>query len=521
MYSILLVDDEKSIREHLPKAIPFEKYGFAVRYAALNGKEALEKLAVVCPDLILLDVRMPVMDGLEFLKLLRQSEYANTQVVILSGYNEFEYAKEAMKYGVKAYLNKPVDEEEILPLLEKVRRELDNYRREKDKSTIRERMMMFNKLYNGGSIARSIFKGYTYMSCVLLQFSSSMESNNLHFIVQECVSRQLGDIENYLFRVKGSQYSFLLPPKILELYDCSKKTLADKLSDELKKHGLDCAFLFDSYVFEHCKDTFREDISNHNYEMLTELFFSGGDFMDYCPNRYKTGRELFLEPKYLEEIKQHIASLDEEKAIQVAEKLMSEVQKERIGIQYVWEISNRIYYLIVDEISKIANIKQDETFLTRPKWIESPCFITFQKWKELQYSLLMEGFEIIEKNCRKENLCVCKEVLEYIHSHYMEQISLKQVADKFFVNAAYLGRIFQKTTGVSFNKYVNRMRISEAKKLLLQTDKLIYEIADQVGFTESSYFIVKFTQEVGKSPTEFRNEHMVELKHINSKTDVS
>lgn len=119
MYSVLLVDDEKSIREHLTKAIPFEKYGFTIRNTAQNGKEALEKLSATSPDLILLDVRMPVMDGLEFLKLLRQSEYANTQVIVLSGYNEFEYAKEAMKYGVKAYLNKPVDEDEMIPLLEK------------------------------------------------------------------------------------------------------------------------------------------------------------------------------------------------------------------------------------------------------------------------------------------------------------------------------------------------------------------------------------------------------------------
>ena len=88
----------------------------------------------------------------------------------------------------------------------------------------------------------------------------------------------------------------------------------------------------------------------------------------------------------------------------------------------------------------------------------------------------------------------------------MEQFSLKQVADIFYINAAYLGRVFQKTTGMCFKEYVNKIRISEAKRLLLQTDRLIYEIANDVGFTESSYFIVKFSQEVGKSPSEYRNE---------------
>lgn len=251
MYSILLVDDEKSIREHLPKAIPFEEHGFTVASTAINGKQAMEKLSVR-PDLILLDVRMPVMNGLEFLKLLRSSEYSNTHVAILSGYNEFEYAKEAMKYGVRAYLSKPVDEEEIIPFLDILCKELDASKREKD----------------------------------------------------------------------------------------------------------------------------RPDLS----EMA-----------------------------------------------------------EQIG------------------------------------------------------STVTSG--------------VCNEAIAYIRLHYSEQINLKKVAKKFFVNASYLGRTFQKTVGVSFTEYVNKLRIEEAKRLLLQTDKLIYEIASQVGFIESSYFVVKFTQEVGKSPTEYRNEN--------------
>jgi len=252
MYSILLVDDEKSIRENLPKAIPFEEHGFTVKGTATNGKQAMEKLPSICPDLILLDVRMPVMNGLEFLKLLRDSEYSNINVAMLSGYNEFEYAKEAMKYGVRAYISKPVDEEEIVPFLDKLCKELDNSQNERDRCDPREMI-----------------------------------------------------------------------------------------------------------------------------EQTDNISASG----------------------------------------------------------------------------------------------------------------------------------VCAEAIEYIRLHYSEQINLKKVAKKFFVNASYLGRTFQKTVGVSFNEYVNQLRIDEAKRLLLQTDKLIYEIASQVGFLESSYFVVKFTQEVGKSPTEYRNEN--------------
>lgn len=507
MYSILLVDDEKSIRENLTMAIPFEEHGFAVRNTALNGREALDKLSDTCPDLILLDVRMPVMDGLEFLKLLRQSEYSNTQVVMLSGYNEFEYAKEAMKYGVRAYINKPVDEEELIPLLDTLRRELDNYRHEKDRHDLRECMNLFHKLYNGASINRNTFKGHTIMSCVLLKHTGGMEASNIQSVVQERLAKLLGETGNHPFRVKGSQYFFLLPPKILESYDMDIKRLAKELTDDLKMFNLDCAVLFDSCVFENSNDSFREDVLNHNFEMLTELFFSGASHMEYNPQQFRAGGEWLLESDYLEELKQHIGTLDRKKAAQVVDRLMEKVQKEHIGIQYIHELNYRIYYLFTDEMSKIC--RHAEPSLLRPNWMESPCFVTFPEWRELLCSMIMEGFELLEQNCRTATSGACKEVVDFVRLHYLEQISLKQVAEKFFVNASYLGRSFQKLTGVSFKEYINQLRINEAKRLLLQTDKLIYEIASQVGFTESSYFVVKFTQEVGKSPTEYRNEKLV------------
>jgi two-component system response regulator YesN len=510
MYSILLVDDEKSIREHLTKAIPFEEYGFAVKSTALNGKEALEKLPAVRPDLILLDVRMPVMDGLEFLKLLRRSDCSNTQVVMLSGYNEFEYAKEAMKYGVRAYLNKPVDDEELIPLLDSLRKELDNNREEKDRRDFREKMSLFHKLYNGASINRSTFMGYSIMTCVLMKYTGSKETLNIQTVVQECVASLLGDTGNMPFRVKGSQYFFLLQPKTLDFYERNMMNLARKLTEALKAFQLDCAILFDSYVFNNSNDSFREDLLNHNFEMLTELFFSGGRCADYQPERYKAGEERWLpESKYLEELTQCIGTLDKKKALQVVEELTDKVQKEHIGIQYIQEINYRIYYLFTDEMMRFSKSKQPESVIPRPNWLESPYFVTFSEWTELLCSMIKDIFIYLEQNYRAANTGIYTEVVDYVRSHYTEQINLKKVAEKYFINASYLGRIFQKIVGVPFNEYINQLRIEEAKRLLLQTDKLIYEIANQVGFIESSYFVVKFTQEVGKSPTEYRNEKLL------------
>jgi two-component system response regulator YesN len=504
VYSILLVDDEKTIREYLPKAIPFEEYGFQIKHTATNGQEALDKLPNVKPDLILLDVRMPIMDGLQFLNILRQGQFRNTLVIMLSGYSDFAYAKEAIKYGVEAYLNKPVDEEEIIPLLEKMRRKLDEYHHEMSLGLVRKHVNMLNNLYNGAGVDRQIFYDDTLMTCVLLPCPNDFENDNPHLIMQRCLAKLFGEPEAYLFRAIGSQYTYLLPSKIFEPFHHNKKSFSGHLLGMFKENKIDCALLFDSYVFRHQENTFREDFAHHMQRMLTELFFAPTDYMDYQSGQFKMSEELYLECKYLEEIKQHFSSYHKAELLKTVEQLMTEIQKAHLGVHYIQEISYRIYYIIRSEIAVSDNQNQGKEILARPEWLDCPYFLSFQQWKEMLFALIMDGFVFIERRCKMVNLGISREVIEFVHLHYMEPINLKQIADQFFVNAVYLGRAFQKATGVNFKQYVNHIRIAEAKKLLLYTNKLIYEIANEVGYTDSKYFIVKFTQEVGKSPTEYR-----------------
>lgn len=124
MYRVLIVDDETTIREQLPVAFEWAQYGFEVVATAANGEIAIEKTLETHPDLILLDIRMPVMDGLSFLKWLHHSPERDTQVLILTGYSEFDYAITAMRYGARGYLNKPLDEDEIAEYLTEIAGEL-------------------------------------------------------------------------------------------------------------------------------------------------------------------------------------------------------------------------------------------------------------------------------------------------------------------------------------------------------------------------------------------------------------
>ncbi|WP_139906206.1 response regulator transcription factor [Clostridium thermarum] len=504
MYSILLVDDEKAIREYLPKAIPFEEYGFKVKDTAVNGQDALDKLPLVKPDLILLDVQMPIMDGLQFLSQLKQGDYSQTMVVMLSSYSEFSYAKQAMKYGAQAYLNKPIDEDEIIPLLKEIHNKLDEYNNKMRLRLIREQVNKLRNLYNGEAIDRKIFCDYTLMTCVLLPCSQDLEDKKPHVIMKECLSTILDASEDHLFHTNGSQYSFLLPNKILAPFNNNKRSFGNYLLDMFKKKKINCSIFFDSYIFNNIENSFKEDFSNHMNRMLTELFFSQMEYMEYKPDLRRTCEKLCFGCKQLEEIKQYFLSHNKAELIKSVEKLMGEIEKAHLEIQEIREITYRIYYILLDALEVTYVENGNEAILTRPEWFDYPHFISFMKWKEMILDLVHDGINFVEHRCKMVNMGISREVIEYVHQHYMEQINLKEIADKFFVNATYLGRAFQKATGVNFKQYVNSIRIAEAKNLLLHTDKRIYEIAEAVGYSESKYFVVKFTQEIGISPTEYR-----------------
>lgn len=500
----MIVDDERAIRENLAKAIPFEEYGFSVCTTAVNGMQALEKLPEVQPDLIMLDVCMPIMDGLGFLQELRKSEYKDTMVIMLSGYSDFQYAQKAMRFGVRAYLTKPIEEEEIIPLLEEVSRELLQYQKEKNRGTIREYIYELEKMYKGGEEERDFFKDFYLMHTVVMSMQTAFEEENPYHVLHECIEQELDRYGNCIFQSRGAIYTYLLPKKILAEYEQSIGLFARHLLHQLKNNHMECVLLFDTFIFEYPETIFRQDYANHLYQMLTDVFYGERGYIEYSIElSRKNCKKLYGEEQFIEKLKKNLAELNKEALEQEWILLTTEIQKLHLQIEYLYEINYRIYYLLVELMSS-KQAEDEEPIIQPPKWREYPFFSTFEKWKERQNNQIMEVLSFMEKSKKLSNLGICKEIVEYVHRHYREPISLKQVADLYFVNAVYLGRVFQKATGVGFKQYVNDLRIAEAKRLLTQTDKLIYEIANLVGYTESKYFVAKFTTEVGISPSEYR-----------------
>ncbi len=505
MYEVLLVDDEKNSREHLGQVIPFERHGFAVRGTAGNGREALDLiLGGWTPDLVLLDIHMPVMDGLAFLSHLRAAGHEDVRVVMVSGFGEFEYARQAMKHGVKAYLTKPVDEDELLPLLDELRAELDERQRLREADLGRESQAAFRRLYNGAPVERSLFEGFAVLTCVLADALGETTGMRADQHVQTLVSNMIGPEYGIPFRTKGSQQSYLVPPQALARHGGHCPGLAQALRRSMESAGLDCALLFDTAALSTCRESFREDFQTHLYDMLTGVFYDGSRILCCDGSRCPDGGEPQDEAKRIDALAQGVHALDAQAVLGRMDAQLGAMRRERVGIQYIQQFGFRLYYLLMDELAR-AGGAGEESPLTRPDLMSPPVFMSYDTWRRQLAGMVSDAFCRLHRDAHRENPSVAVAVMRHVDAHFAEPLSLKGMADAHYVNAAYLGRVFQKVAGMPFKEYLNRIRVNEAKRLLRRTDLMVYEIAARVGFAESSYFIVKFMQEVGQSPSEYRN----------------
>ncbi len=503
MYSVIIVDDEKTIRENLPYAINFEKYGFQVLAAARNGEEALEKVKAYQPDVILLDVFMPVLDGMGFLKKLHETENITIPyVIMLSGYSDFEYARKAIRYGVKAYLSKPLDEKEIYQILSEIKSELDTKTQKNDGDKINFAAKTVLKMYYDGDGDREIYKEYLLMHCIVLNAETVKE---IYSTVRGSIEGLVANEKVELLKSRGCILSYLISVGVLADYQYSMSLFGRHVLYQIKKSDIECALLFDKKIFCEKEGTFRNDFDMHLYQMVTEVFWGEKQIvqdMEYFANEYIEQR-MENEDGYLARLKNSMIELNDNKLEEAYITMMEDVEKRRPDILFIQEINYRIYYLLMDLLSEYGE-EFAEPIIKPFEWRDESIFICFPRWKQLIWEQINTVFSYILNIRTLNNYGLGEKVTSYIRCHFREPLTLTGVADNFYVNSHHLGKCIQKSVGISFKQYLNELRLEEAKKLLRSTDKLIYQIAEEVGFKESRYFVSKFTAETGKSPMEYR-----------------
>lgn len=502
MIKILLVEDEIFMRKGIIKLIDWERLGFEIAYEAGNGQEALDILKSEKVDVIITDIKMPVMDGIELIRRVSDEFENKPAIIIISGYNEFEFAKAAIKYGVNDYLLKPIDENELIQTLERIKTRISSEKEDYKKKELFEyvrRNSAFIKaleIQNDDYLVSSSEDGMKKYLGISKQEAFQYEDDLT--IYEKLMETEKSVNTKYLdkgIEIKcywDSYFNLLFVVNTIQGY--KKNSLVKQVFGEIRDILNLQAIIVQEYVSAQKIHTlYKQLLRKLNFAQFYEK--SGvieaseiGEFEHYLEDK-KLSKELIrlIEEKRFEDINVKLSRFFDECQ-------NNKVSPEIIKGYILFAVLEIIDYFEVYQLFETDSIK----FILRTD-IQKSKFIS----KVME--ILDQVINCIDQNSKFNGSSFMKKIELFIKENYNRDLTIKSIAQQFYINPIYLGRMFKKHFNMPFNKYLHFVRIENAKRLLLKTDKKIYEIAKEVGYSDPDYFALKFEEYVGKSPSKFRN----------------
>lgn len=505
---VLVVDDEPNVREGLKKIINWESLGFSICGVATNGRDGLNKIMELKPELTLLDIKMPIMNGLEVASKARKQGYLG-KIIILSGYSDFEYARDAMKLGVDSYLLKPIDEDELIEIVkiekEKIEKEL--------KTSI---LVMKNDQTASDTAIINLISGNICCINEIYLSTNLKQNSNIHsfqvamieceIMVQDIESIIFGNlskdfIENHIKIITIENKNVVLfsgmePSEILKklkklIASLDSKSVLIGVGRRVEKPYDICHSYLDA-----------KNIISHKffYNQNDKILCSKDDekFDAQCFNF-----ENFEFEKYADEIYIFIEVGETEKIKNIFDSLEVSFSKMKIQPEKVKSIFSSLYIQIQKKIK--ANYPEILLPLVSSTEIINKIYgmdylfdvISFVKFASIKMSENVGNVYLYD---------VVPKILSYIDKNSNNNLKLEFISKLFGYNSAYLGRLFKDNVGDSFNLYLDKKRINNAKALLSESNLKVYQVSEKVGYKDLDYFYKKFKKYVGQSPNEYRRK---------------
>ena len=511
MCRVLIVDDERIIREGIATVIPWEKYGYTLAGTAGNGEEAYELIKKEAIDIVISDIKMPGMDGLQLIAKVKE-EQPEIEFIVLSGYSEFEFARTAMQYGVKYYLLKPCNEEEILAVLEELRNAIEQRRRNS---------AYLEKVKQDLERIKPQLKAQFLKEFVTNQFSFAQEWEYYRDLLG---LKETGPVRLLLCRVEGRfefEYLFALKQTAEEILGEGLVFLSTTIGEELLLLIKDLAMEELLALVETVKETF---CNNYGRDMTVAISESGE--WKTTPLLYREAREYLKHRFYLGEgsiITKKDIGLDQ------AEEANLIFDFEQFG--YIVKSGNteevevrlaeffRQLEAATREISG-AKIHCLELFSTIIRYSAGEKMndylkqlVAFEEFTTLEqiHQFIQEiALEITTANyadnAQRYSRQVQKVVALVEENLANENLSLKWLAQEMlYMNVDYLGKLFKKEMNERFSDYLIRLRIEKAKEMLEKSDSKVFEIAKAVGFGDNAqYFSQVFKKHTGYTPSDYK-----------------
>ena len=499
---ILIVEDEVRIRTGIAKLISAHTVHTVVGEGK-NGQEGLEMILRFHPDLVISDIRMPLMDGLTMVKEAREKG-ADCHFVILSGYSEFEYAQKAIRYGVEDYLLKPLAPEDVSGLLDKIEKEVE----EEEKEAAQTTEGVLRDIFQGRK--ENISEKYGH-----LEVSGAFQPDQVIFVASGYVgdvdSKYCINLEKTFQKMQSDHPEW----KITSVYLENTREMivlfqSDISFEEMEKKLNRRVYLNlcreDMPVWTFGKADSIEELRDCTDKLRT--YYLHGLVLGYrtilTDERVRSIKNTeFLYPRQLQnDLQNAVCSGSSEQIRNAADAFLAHINNMTCEPVYI----QKSYKKILSFLENVCHETNPEAYRLLQKHDLERTVLDGFTLHEMEQCFEKAIQIIMDSKNKKEDIrnYTIKKAITFIREHYMENISLDQLAERLEITPEYLSTLFNKEVGINFSIFLKRFRISQAKRLLKGTDKKIYEIASEVGYSDPKYFNRVFKEEIGISPGDYR-----------------
>ncbi len=508
-YKVLVVEDEREKARGIAYMIEKSNPECTPVLLAYDGEEGRQMAGREQPDIILTDIRMPGMDGLEMISAIRKAE-CSAAFVVLSGYAEFSYCKRAMELGVKDFITKPVDEKELENTLNILCREIEKKRISRDSiDQMNEDMRdyAFREYLAGDPVSRpkvgeylkqmGILETCSRYTCLVLEWETQESFETPKGLICQ------GDMFAYAVRLSDTQLVAVICAKRLDR-ERKRSFVWDTFLRNAKRQedfGIGVGSTYESY--EGLPKAYEEALVAVNYQILrgrgTAILFE-----ELCGMENQA--ELLTQQES-ENLKERIDRFDQEGFRVTVRGILRRVQEEnRLSLPELQKLSLNI---VLEGLHNIptAQLQMNEYFgrnLFTLKSIEK--FKTMEQLENWILNMVGSVNELMLQDNVPKKKDIVTEAKEYIRQNYNRNITLKDMAEKFYINPYYFSQLFKKKAGVTYQNYLTGYRIDRAKKLLEETNLHIYEICRLVGYSDVNHFNQLFERETGEKPSAYRQQ---------------
>ena len=498
---ILVVEDEVRIRKGMSKLIESHTPHTVVGEAQ-NGQEGMEMALLYVPDLIITDIRMPVMDGLEMMHQLRENNggEGDWHFVILSGYSEFEYAKKALQYGADDYLLKPLTPDDVIKLLDSIEEKLKREKRKKQEKP--ERMLRNYLIEKEDTAIEQLCEVCGFERKERLRLVSAYVGN-LSQTDRNCCTDRMMKIKN-IYPEQKIYYFFTESTR--EFIIVTSETIGDTLRGEiedklLKRKAAERLWVWTTGCvngFDRLRAVYYEVSALYEYGLVLDT----GKMIDCA----QADRLDFGEYSYPQKEKKNIQNAFYKKDKQAFEQSLDHFIETMVTVgtnpyKLREEYMQMAYFLL--NLAKENNDRIYEQMQNMGIIQNIGNAVTQNEMKQIFTRILQVFLSNMEEAQNISNYVILR-AIDYIRNQYNESISLEGLAEVLDITPEYLSTLFNREMGETFSSFLKKFKISQAKRLLKDTDKKIYEIAQEVGYSDPKYFNRVFKEVEGISPGDFR-----------------